>query len=128
MDVTVTLPAAGADELRSLYGHLTGEFELRGRVRLVEPPPSAGTLGGVPEALIVALGQGGAGAVLAGAAVAWLRMRTVDVVCKFRRADGSVAEVSAKRLRGCDVAAVQEIVRELSASLEADEAESRQTP
>jgi membrane-associated two-gene conflict system component 1 (EACC1) len=118
VDVSVTVAGSAADQLHSLYTWLVAEEELRGRVRLVEPSPSQGTLGGAPEGLVVALSQGGAGAVLASAIVAWVRHRTSDVVCRVRRPDGAIAEVSGKRVRGADAAMVRELVAEVSRSLE----------
>lgn len=59
MDVTVSVAGrdAAVKELRSLSAWLAGEEEFRGRVRLVEAAPEPGTLGGWPEALVVALSQ-----------------------------------------------------------------------
>lgn len=74
MDVTVSVAGrdAAVEELRSLFTWLAGEEEFRGRVRLVETAPEPGTLGGWPEAVVVALGQGGAVTVLASAVIAWM--------------------------------------------------------
>jgi hypothetical protein len=116
--VTVTLPDTGANELRTLYGYLRQEFELRGQVRLAESEPQPGTLGGVTDALIVALGHGGVGVALAGALVVWLRGRVGDVVCKITHPDGYAVELSTKRLQNCDDSAIQRIVQELSRSLD----------
>ncbi|MFI9629393.1 hypothetical protein [Streptomyces sp. NPDC052042] len=118
MSVTVALAGAGtADELRSLYEWLFTEEELRGRVRLVQSPPPPGALGSVPEMLTVALAPGGVSAVLASAAIAWMRHRTGEVVCKLTRPDGTSVEVSAQRVRGSDVAEVRELVAELTQML-----------
>ncbi|MGH3899690.1 MAG: effector-associated constant component EACC1 [Pseudonocardiaceae bacterium] len=66
MDVTASVAGrdAAGEELRSLSAWLAGEEEFRGRVRLVEAAPEPGTLGGWPEAVVVALSQGGAVTVL----------------------------------------------------------------
>lgn len=122
MNVEITLPGTGADDLRSLFNDLSHEFELRGRVSLVEESPTPGTLGGITDTLVVALGPSGIGVVLASAVVMWVRNRATEVMCKLTRPDGTVAELSTKRLRGCDTAALQHIVRELSGSLEAQPA------
>ncbi|WP_040828294.1 effector-associated constant component EACC1 [Nocardia jiangxiensis] len=119
MDIAVTLAGTSTDELHSLYRDLGREFELRGRVSMTDRPPASGTLGGVADMLIVALGPSGVGAVLATALVAWVRNRSTDVVCKLSRPDGSSAELSAKQLRGCDAAALQQVVRDLAVAMEA---------
>lgn len=118
MDVSVRVEDGTADELRSLYQWLTGEDDLRGRVRLTQAAPQSGTLGTLPELLQVVLADGGAGAVLAGAVVAWVRNRTTDITVKFSRPDGTTTEVSAKRLRGKDAATVHAVVTDLSQLLD----------
>lgn len=119
MDIAVTLAGTSTDELHSLYRDLGREFELRGRVTLDVRPPTAGTLGGVTDTLIVALGPSGVGAVLATALITWVRNRSSDVVCKLSRPDGSSVELSAQRLRGCDAVALQQVVRELATAMDA---------
>ncbi|MFD8361888.1 hypothetical protein ACH4GZ_28380 [Streptomyces hygroscopicus] len=119
MDVTVAITGTGAaDELRSLHQWLIAEEELRGRVRLVESPPPTGTLGSIPQMLAVALAPGGVAAALASVAIAWMRHRTGEVVCKMTRSDGASVEVSAQRVRGTDVAEVRELVAELAKTLD----------
>lgn len=125
-EVTVTIAGCGqADELRSLYQWLAAETELRGRVRWVEGPPRPGALGSVPEALTIVLAPGGVAAVLASAAVAWVRHRAPEVTCKLTRPDGASAEVSARRVRGTDLAGVRAMVAELSATLDGDTGTAR---
>ncbi|GGZ07005.1 hypothetical protein CP967_01240 [Streptomyces nitrosporeus] len=119
MNVTVTITGDGAaDELRSLHEWLIVEEELRGRVRLVEAPPPPGTLGTVPEMLTIALAPGGVTAVLASAAIAWMRHRTGEVTCKLTRPDGTSMEVRAQRVRSTDMAEVRELVDGLADMLE----------
>ncbi|MEV5989038.1 hypothetical protein AB0L85_29235 [Streptomyces sp. NPDC052051] len=119
MDVTVAITGAGAaDELRSLYTWLIAEEELRGRVRLVESPPPPGALGSVPQMLAVVLAPGGVAVALASVAVAWMRHRTGEVVCKLTRSDGASVEVSAQRVRGTDMAEVRELVADLAKTLD----------
>ena len=55
---------------------------------------------------------------LASAAVAWMRHRTGEVVCKLTKPDGTTMEVSAQRVRGSDVAEVRELVGELARMLD----------
>jgi hypothetical protein len=120
VDVVVAVEGLRAgDELRSLYGWLVGEDELRGRVHLKESAPDPGSLGTLPLGLEIVLAPGG-GAVLASAMVAWLRYRTSDLICRVTRPDGGVVEVSAKRVRNS--ASVQALVAELSDSLREDAA------
>ncbi len=127
MDVSVTVAGSDSGQIPSLYTWLVGEEELRGRVQLAEPSPSEGTLGSATEGLVVALSQGGAGAVLASAVVSWVRHRTSDVVCRLRRPDGTTAEVSAQRVRGADAAMIRELVAEVTRSLEEDSSDGGNT-
>lgn len=125
MEITVSVTCEHEpDELRSLYGWLAGESELRGRVRLVQRPPQPGVLGSIPELLTVA-GPGGA---LATALIAWLRNRTSDVVCKVTRKDGTTVEVSAKRVRGSGLATQQRLIQELVALSQADTPDEDDAP
>jgi hypothetical protein len=102
-DVIVRLDDETTDELRSLRAWLVGEDELRGRVTMVEQPPRPGELGPVTDALLVALGQGGAATVLAAGLVSWLRSRHGDInITAERRGDQTKIQVSAKRVRGLD--------------------------
>jgi hypothetical protein len=65
-------------ELSELRSWLLLEPALRGRVTLVPAAPDPEKLGGVWDALAVALGSGGAGAALSGALSAWLARRRQD--------------------------------------------------
>ncbi|WP_063736600.1 effector-associated constant component EACC1 [Kitasatospora aureofaciens] len=103
MDLTLTAAGGqGADELRSLQAWLADVDELRGRVALVESPPVPGTLGPVLDALVVALGPGGAATALATAVFSWIRQRRGEVTLKISRPDGAAVEISAKRVQGID--------------------------
>lgn len=62
--------------LEGLSDWLRREEELRGRVRLVTPAPGPEQMGSVSDALTVASGAGGAGAVLARSLAEWLKQRT----------------------------------------------------
>jgi hypothetical protein len=72
---------------------LVAEDELRGRVRVMTPPPEPGTLGSVVEALAISLGPGGAATVLASALIAWIRRQRTNIKLKVVRADGSSTEL-----------------------------------
>lgn len=119
MDLTVRVvsgePSAA---VRSLRGWLTAEPALRGRVRLVEPAPPAGTLGGAVEALTVALSHGGAAAVLASAVVAWVRRRVGDTSVTVTRPDGTSVTVDATHVRGLNVGEVAGLVAEVARALD----------
>jgi hypothetical protein len=75
MVAVIRVDGGDADELRSLYGWLCDEAELRGAVRLVQAPVAQNDLGGIADAVSVAVGAGGAGTVLASALATWLRTR-----------------------------------------------------
>lgn len=88
------------DELRSLLDWLGHEDALRGRVRL-EPvfKQTGGQMGGWLEVLTVALGSGGAGAVLTASLSTYLANRRSDVTLTITGRDGTVGELSAQRVR-----------------------------
>ncbi|WP_331742736.1 hypothetical protein OG239_42245 (plasmid) [Streptomyces sp. NBC_00868] len=102
--------AVVASHLHSLSTWLGHEDELRGRIRLVEGQIEADELGGLPEALVVALSAGGAATVLAQALVEWVRQRTLDVTVKVVRASGESLEIQLSRVKAGD-ATVAELRR-----------------
>jgi Effector Associated Constant Component 1 len=112
--VTISIEGPGAD-YASLRASLVAEDELRGQVRTLNAAPAPGTLGIPPEALVVALGQGGAATVLASALVTWLRRRTNEVTIRIIRKDGSRTEVHAKQARGA--VSLQGLVDEISENM-----------
>lgn len=75
MDVQVRVADGGSDALMALAAWLSGEDELRGRVRVVRGPVGGTELGSLPELLTVALGAGGAGTALAASLRTWLLTR-----------------------------------------------------
>lgn len=88
------------DELRSLLEWLRREDELRGRVSLEGAvDPSGEQMGGVLDVLTVALGSGGAAAVLAGSLSTWFTQRSSDVKVTVVGPDGRRIEVDARRVR-----------------------------
>ncbi|MFE5771147.1 hypothetical protein ACFQ7O_22600 [Streptomyces sp. NPDC056485] len=95
-------PATVASHLHSLSTWLGSEEELRGRIRLVEGRIEADELGGLPEALAVALSAGGAATVLAQALVEWVRQRTLDMTVKVVRANGESLEIQLSRVKAGD--------------------------
>jgi hypothetical protein len=119
VDVTVGVfeQEAAGEELRSLFTWLAGAEEFRGQVRLVEAAPEPGTLGGWPEAVAVALGEGGAVTVLASAVISWIRHRTSDVTCTMTRRDGTSVQLRATRVRGTELAELGELVQQTAVAL-----------
>ncbi|WP_326558517.1 effector-associated constant component EACC1 [Micromonospora sp. NBC_01796] len=91
-----------ADDFRSLRLWLLDADELPGPVELRQQEPAPGELGGVTDAVVVALGSGGAGALLS-AVVSWIRHRTTDLTIKIDHSDGTSIELTADRLRGTDI-------------------------
>lgn len=83
------------DELSSLRLWLGQESEFRGRVRIEQAPIQPGQMGGLAEALNVALSSEGALAVLAGSVAVWLRQRRSEITVKMINSDGSLQEVTA---------------------------------
>lgn len=99
----VQISAEPSDELLSLQDWLTREPELRGRVRVVGPAPSAGQLGSAFELLSIAVGTGGLLSVLAASLKTWLaRPRRSDVRITIRTPD-QVVEIDAKRVGDVDM-------------------------
>lgn len=90
--------AQGADELRSLHDWLSRDDALRGRARLVAARVEPGQMGGLLDALVVAVGSGGMGAVLAGALSTWISHRRSDVKLTVTSDDGRKVELDATRV------------------------------
>jgi hypothetical protein len=100
-------------ELRSLLEWLRREDELRGRVNLEGAvDPSGEQMGAVLDVLTVALGSGGALAVLAGSLSTWFTQRRSDVKVTVVGPDGRRIEVDARRVR--DVPALMRDVERLA--------------
>jgi hypothetical protein len=101
-DVQVHISITGGDqaELESLDDWLRRERELAGHVAFAAAPPREGELGVLGEALIVAVGSGGAISVLAAALKSWLSLpRRSDVRIKVEeRADRRIVEIEADRV------------------------------
>jgi Effector Associated Constant Component 1 len=75
MDVQIRVAEGPGGELAALGEWLGGEGELRGRVRLCSGPVGDTDLGSIPDLLIVTLGTGGTGKVLASSLITWLQSR-----------------------------------------------------
>jgi hypothetical protein len=101
--------------LPSLADWLNSEDALRGRVRAVRPAPKPGEMGAGVELLTVALGSGGAGAVLVRTICTWLTQRRSEVSVSLKDAHGREFQFSAKSAK-MDPA---EVLREASAQFAA---------
>jgi hypothetical protein len=100
MGAAISLAVDDPVELESLYSWLRRERDLAGRVKLAGSAPRAGELGAAAEALIVAVGSGGAVSVLAGSLKAWVSLpRRSDVHIQVRGTGGRAIEITAKRIQ-----------------------------
>ena len=106
-----------ADDLRSLRHWLLDVCDLRGPVDLRQLDPQPGELGSVTDALVVAVGSGGAITALTSALVSWLRHRTTDLTVRLVRPDGSAMEIDGRRVRGVDAAQIGGLINDLAAQL-----------
>jgi hypothetical protein len=107
------------DEVRSLRQWMVEDDELRGRVRFVTAPPEPGTLGGVAETLMIALGPGGVATALASVLITWIRRRTGNVTVKITKPDGVKYELSTDTMRSLSADDLKEITARLARDLEA---------
>lgn len=89
-------------ELAALLEWLRGERGLAGAVREVHAPPGPGELGGGAEALVVALGAGGAAGTLARSLFAWLQTRRPTLKITVT-SDWNSVTVEAGQIRDGDV-------------------------
>jgi len=112
-DQELRVESADADGLRSLLSWLRLEETLRGRVRPSHESISAGHMGGVMDAVVVAVGSGGAIAVLASSLSTWLKQpRRVDIRLTLTAEDGRKVELDAQHVQ--DPEALLEAVSRLS--------------
>jgi hypothetical protein len=99
VEIRISVSDGDSDELESLEVWLRGERGLAGRVRLAGAQPREGELGTLSDALVVAVGSGGAISMLAAAVKTWLSLpRRSDVRLHIHRADGASVEIDAKRV------------------------------
>jgi hypothetical protein len=91
-----------SDDATDLDAWLSGERELRGRVRLAPTAVPEGALGADLTQLLVTLESGGMATAFASVLVAWIRRRAGSVTVKATRPDGATFELTAERVRGLD--------------------------
>jgi hypothetical protein len=77
--INVSLLDGGPGDLYSLIEWLQRDDEFRGRVRTLPRQPGPHEMGAAVETLSVALGSGGAGAVLASFLTTWLQTRRARI-------------------------------------------------
>lgn len=112
MEIRISMAGGEITELESLDDWLRGERELTGRVKLVSAQPREGQLGALSDALVVAVGSGGAVSVLAASLKAWLSLpRRSDVRIRIHRIDGSSVDIDAKRV-GAGQVNVQSLIQQ----------------
>lgn len=99
MDACIRVTSRDAAvELASLWEWLRAEPDLRGHVRVTPALPGETEMGAALDVLTVALGSGGAGAVLASSLNAWLRQRRADVIITVSAPDGRTVKLDARRV------------------------------
>lgn len=93
--------------LLSLTDWLRYEEDLRGKTRLEHGEITPGQMGGLPEALVVALSTGGAATVLARAVIEWVKQRKSDVTVKAVKPNGESFEIDLRRVTAPEALAAQ---------------------
>ncbi|MEU4743460.1 hypothetical protein AB0G02_23760 [Actinosynnema sp. NPDC023658] len=103
MDVLIAVSGGDeVDELADIWSWLRTQRELAGAVRGIRSEPGETDLGGAVDVLVVALGTGGAGAVLAQSLTAWLRTRKPSISITVKTKSGTTT-VDARNLDANDV-------------------------
>ncbi|WBB53309.1 hypothetical protein [Verrucosispora sp. WMMD573] len=85
--INMSLLDGNPSDLYSLADWLQRTDDFRGRVRTVPRQTGPEDMGSAMEILSVALGSGGAGAVLAGALSTWLQTRRARISVEFVESD-----------------------------------------
>jgi membrane-associated two-gene conflict system component 1 (EACC1) len=112
VDISVSDNPDASAEIRSLFRWLRRDDDLPGTtVRLAPAAPGPEHMGAASDVLVVALGSGGVGAVLARSLSVWVQHRTSDLKLTFRGEKGTV-ELDGKRIK--DPAAIIEALRKAS--------------
>ena len=107
MEVSIALSNGSAAEVDDLESWLQAEQPLRGTLRRSADPASPDHMGALAEAIVVALGSGGAVSVLSASVPVWLRHQRSDLHVKITRGDRTIS-LDSTNLREAD-----EIIREI---------------
>ncbi|NVI86166.1 hypothetical protein [Actinomadura sp. BRA 177] len=117
MELEFTFPESAnpEEDARSLLAWLQAEDDLRpSSIGWQRADIAPGTMGAVTEVLVMSLGSGGAGAVLARSLPVWFQTRRSDVKVKLKTARGS-CEVNAK-----NVPSPESLLKEIRSLLETE--------
>ncbi len=99
MELAISISATESDTLIALDDWLRREPEFRGRVTIATANPDHGTMGATREALVVALGSGGALSVLLSSLKTWFEQpKRSDVRIELHTEDGRQILVTAERI------------------------------
>lgn len=87
--------AGAPEQIRNLASWLRDEGELRGRLHLVERANEDGHMGGIADALCIAVGSGGVATVSMRSLLTWLsiRHRAVHTKIELKAEDGREAHI-----------------------------------
>ncbi|MBU3066405.1 hypothetical protein KO481_33400 [Nocardia sp. NEAU-G5] len=100
MYARIEIDGGDGEDLAALNEWLSGEEDLRGRVRGIRHPIGETELGSAIDVLTVALGAGGAGSVLAASLITWL---------KTRRTSAKITVTCARRSVTLDIRTVEDV-------------------
>lgn len=103
-----------AAELRSLWGRLVAEEELRSRVLITEKDPEQGTMGAVIETIALVLAPSGLGVVAARVLITWIRSRVGVVTLTVTTPDGKRYKLESTNVRNLDAAAIKALMDSLA--------------
>lgn len=109
------IPGDDVGEYNHLVSWINDNRELRGRVARITGHPADGRLGGIIDAVTVALGAGGAVAALAPTLTAWLRNRRSAITITFSYGDRTAQVIYEGP---SDARSLPQQVQEIQASLE----------
>jgi membrane-associated two-gene conflict system component 1 (EACC1) len=126
LSITISFDDCGSRDaqrdLVSLLRYLESCEELDGRIEL-RSRHGADRLGGLADAIAVAVGSGGAVTALVTMVAAWLERRGSEVTIRLvNERTGRTAEINGLRMRGVDAAEAERVLRSLGDSLGSDDA------
>lgn len=116
-DLLLGVEGVNADQyFRSLQAWLAHEDDFRGRVSTRRQPIRPGEMGSVIDVLVVALGSGGAGAVLARSVTTWLTQTRADITLTIKSREGTQIKIDVNRAKDA-----QGVIREIGELIEKSE-------